>query len=193
MVSANSARVSASFFGLFLFALSCVLVVYALSLAINKFDTCHQGVATVEGGDHSEEDLQWRKDFLTTVLTIGITVPATLFARYIFSTFAPAKVSALPLFSIAIGIMASIGCFWGTQIIKTQPVEESESCAASRVGKQTKGILWAGFTAGIVMAVIGLGVIGFAYKNNWEPPAYPTLSIAETAPKMSVGSGTVKT
>ena len=183
---------------LVVFGLICFLIVYALSLAINKFDTCHQGVATVDGGDHSEEDLQWRKDYLSTILTIGIAVPGTLLARYALTKLTGPRMSALPLFSIAIGIMASIGCFWGTQIIKTQPVEESETCAATRAGQHTKGILWSGFAAGIVMALFGIFALITVYRtkgnlsgliNYSKYTPVPTPSIGDSARSTTAASG----
>jgi hypothetical protein len=151
-------------------------------------------VATVEGGDHSEEDLQWRKDYLSTILTIGIAVPGTLLARYALTKLTGPRMSALPLFAIAMGIMSSIGCWWATQIIKTQPVEESESCAASRVGTHTERIVWVGFTAGIFMALFGIFALYKVYSTKGNLSGlinYSKYVPAPTKPitQSAVGSG----
>lgn len=84
-----------------------ICFVYVMSLGIGKFDSCHKG----------DVELQKKKDYITTILTIAIIVPATLFGQKIFDSMTGETMSSLPMFYVALGVLSFVGSYFTFQIV----------------------------------------------------------------------------
>lgn len=89
------------------FATFAICFVYVMSLGIGKFESCHKGDA----------ELQKKKDYITTILTIAIIVPATLFGQRVFDSLTGEYTSSLPMFFVALGLLSFVGSYFTFEIV----------------------------------------------------------------------------
>ncbi len=89
------------------FVTFAICFVYIMSIGISKFESCHKGDA----------ELQKKKDYITTILTIAIIVPATLFGQRVFDSLTGEYTSALPMFFVALGVLSFVGSYFTFEIV----------------------------------------------------------------------------
>ena len=102
-----------------IFVAFAICFVYIMSIGISKFESCHKGDA----------ELQKKKDYITTILTIAIIVPATLFGQRVFDSLTGEYTSALPMFFVALGVLSFVGSYFTFEIVtkeKTGMVSQTE-------------------------------------------------------------------
>jgi len=90
-----------------IFVAFAICFVYIMSIGISKFESCHKGDA----------ELQKKKDYITTILTIAIIVPATLFGQRVFDSLTGEYTSALPMFFVALGVLSFVGSYFTFEIV----------------------------------------------------------------------------
>ena len=99
-----------------LFTAFSLSFVYVMSLGIGTFDNCHKD----NKDDEDYDKLLMRKDYMAHLLTICITVPATLCARSFFDGMTGSGKSSMPLFGIAMGVLTFVGSYFAYEIMSKE-------------------------------------------------------------------------